>query len=364
MKAAGIICEYNPFHNGHIYHIQQTKAITGCDVLICVMSGNFVQRGEPAIVDKRKRCYAALTHGVDLVLELPFPFATQSAAFFAKGAVRTLALAQVSNIVFGSESNDLYALSKLADLELNQFSDLTKEGMSSAKAYEILYGRQQPNDILAINYIREMKQYGITPKCIKRTNDYHDASLGSEFASATALRNALLQDKDLSRYTPMQIRKDEIHTLDEYYPYLQGLLFSLPREYLASLLLMDEGIEQHFIIHAKQCSTMAEFLAAATTKRYSTSRIRRTLIQLLHQVTKQSIDSLPPLTHLRVLGFNETGRSYLKLLKQQENITIASRINQIPLPYRKLELTSAHMYGLLHPKQKLSEKELQPPLCL
>lgn len=364
MKAVGIICEYNPFHNGHIHHIQQTKQITECDVLICVMSGNFVQRGEPAIIDKQKRCMAALCHGVDIVLELPFPYATQSAAYFAKGAVQTLSLAQVSDIVFGSETNDIHALSKLAELQLDQFNDLSKEGMSAAKAYEILYGKQEPNDILAINYIREMKQYNITPHCIKRTNSYHAQTLDNRCASAKALRHALSIRKDISNYTPMHIDPDEIHTLDEYYPYLQGLLISLSKEYLRSLLLMDEGIEQHFINHAKQCKTMDEFLKKTTTKRYTTSRIRRTLIHLLHQTTKQSIDSLPPLAHIRILGFNQIGRSYLKQLKQTEHVTIASRINQVPLPYRDMELTSTRLYGLFHPDQKLMEKELEPPLCL
>lgn len=364
MKAAGIICEYNPFHNGHIYHIQQTRKITDCDTLVCVMSGNFVQRGEPAIIDKHQRCFAALHHGVDLVLELPFPYATQSAAYFAKGAIQTLSLACVSDIVFGSESNDINALSKLAELQLEQFNDLTKEGLSSAKAYEILYGKQQPNDILAINYLREMKPFGITPYCIKRTNSYHEETLSEQHASATALRHAIINHKDISEYTPMNISPDDIHTLDEYYTYLQGLLISLPKPYLQSLLLMDEGIEQHFIIHAKKCKTMSEFLKATTTNRYTTSRIRRTLIHLLHQTSKQSIDSLSPLSHIRVLGFNETGRKYLKQLKQNEKLTIASRINQVPLPYRELELKSAHIYGLYHPKQKLIEKELEPPLCL
>lgn len=364
MKAAGIICEYNPFHNGHIYHIQQTRKITACDILVCVMSGNFVQRGEPAITDKQQRCREALRHGVDLVLELPFPYATQSAAYFAYGAVTTLALAQVLDIVFGSESNDVNALKKLADLSLDQFNEFTKEGLSNAKAYEILYGKQQPNDILAMNYLKAMKPYQIQAHSIKRTNDYHQQALDKTYASATALRHALSNHKDIKSYTPMHIAYTDIHTLDEYYPYLQGLLITLSRDYLRTLFLMDEGMEQHLMIHAKKCTTMSDFLQATTTKRYPTSRIRRTLIHLLHQTTKQSIDNLPPLSHIRILGFNQNGRNYLKQLKQTESLTIASRINQVPLPYRNMELTSTQIYGLFHPHQKLTEKEWELPICL
>lgn len=362
MKAAGIICEYNPFHNGHIYHIRQTRAITGCDVLICVMSGHFVQRGEPAIIDKRQRCKAALNHGVDLVIELPFVYATQSAAYFAYGAVASLALAHVSDIVFGSESNDISALTKIASLPSPDDASLSKE-LSIAKAYEILYGKKQPNDILGINYIKEMQRYHINAHCIKRTTAYHDADLGdNHFAGAAALRSSLLQRADISAYTPMQIAYADIHTLAEYYPYLQGLLFTLSKDYLRTLLLMDEGIEQHLLDQAKRCDTLDDFLRATTSRRYPTSRIRRTLIHLLHQTTKESVDHLPPLSHIRILGFNSIGRAYLKQLKQYEDVCIASRINQLPLPYRNMELRSAQMYGLCHDRQKILTQELQPPV--
>lgn len=364
MKAAGIICEYNPFHNGHIHHIEQTRKITGCDVLVCVMSGNFVQRGEPAIIDKWERTRAALTHGVDLMIELPFAYATQSAAFFAQGAVKTLALADVKDIVFGSESNDLRTLGKLAHLDSSSYRDLMEDGLSAAKAYEIIYGKMNPNDILGINYIQAMEPYGITPHCIQRTNEYHDSSLNGHFASASALRMALMNKQKISAYSPMDVSGQPLHTLDEYYPFLQGQLLTLSQEYLNTLFMMDEGMENQLKVHAEKYDKFEDFLQASISKRYSASRIRRTLIHLLHHTTKTDINTLPALAHIRILGFNQKGREYLKELKQHQDLLIASRISQLPLPYRKMELKAAQVYGLSHRRQEQVEKELQPPLRL
>lgn len=363
MKATGIITEYNPFHNGHIHHIKETKRITACDVLVCVMSGNFVQRGEPAIMDKWTRTRYALQHGVDLVLELPFAYATQSATQFAQGSVTTLANAHVSSIVFGSESNDLRTLKKLADLDTASYQDLMEDGLSCAKAYEIIYGKMNPNDILGINYIQAMKPYGIEPRCIERTNKYHDINITSAIASASALRHALTKQESINAYTPMSFSSSELHFLKDYYPLIQAMLLTQYSDDLKQLFMMDEGLEHQLKAQANKCDELTSFLQACTSKRYSTSRIRRTLIHLLHQTKKIEIDALPPLTHIRVLGFNDIGRAYLKELKEQE-VQIASRINQLPLAYRQMELKTAQVYGLTHNRKETVEQELQPPIRL
>lgn len=363
MHITGIICEYNPFHNGHRYHIEQTRKVTGCDVLICVMSGNFVQRGEPAIIDKWARTKAALEHHVDLVVELPFAYATQSAANFALGAVHTLHVAKVADIVFGSEINDVDMLSKLAHLDTSKYQDLMQEGLSPSKAYEMIYGAMNANDILGINYIKAMDAYDIRPYTIRRTNDYHDTSITSPIASATAIRQAVLAKEDVHHATCMAKQLDDTHTLAHYYPYLQYLLLSQSPIYLRTLFLMDEGIEQHLIKQARMYDDFASFLHGATCRRYSASRIRRTLLHLLHQTTKQEIDALPLPSHIRVLGFNDVGKQYLKQLKQ-DDVMIASRFNQIPLAYRNMEMKAAQIYGLLDQRKEMVEKEMQPPVYL
>lgn len=364
MKATGIVCEYNPFHYGHAYHINKSREITNCDVLVAVMSGNFVQRGEPAICDKWKRTEAALRHGVDLVLELPFAYATQSAANFASGAIATLALAGIQDLVFGSECNDLSALQKLAELDPLAYRDLMKDGLSPAQVYEILYGTINPNDILGIHYLQALQPYDIRAHCIQRTNSYHDTSLHTQFASASALRHALQEHKDVSSYTPMNLSAFPLHTMAEYYPLIQAQLLTLSPTYLKTLFLMDEGIENQLRVQADQHDSWEAFLAACTSKRYTTSRIRRTLLHLLHHTTKEAINTLPPLSHIRVLGFNATGRAYLKELRQKEDLQIAVRISQLPQPYRQMELKSAQVYSFLHQRKEEVAKELQPPIRL
>ncbi len=362
MKAAGIICEYNPFHNGHIYHIKKTRSITGCDVLIAVMSGNFVQRGEPAIMDKLCRCKTALAHGVDIVMELPFSYATQSVEQFAQGSVQSLALAQVEDIVFGSESNDLAMINSLAQRATVDYRDWMKHGCSSAQAHEAVDGKLAANDILGWNYLRVLKSYPIRAHCIKRTNLYHDTSLNQPFASASALRKAILAGEDISFFTPMSFSSHQLHVLDDYFPYLRMLLLTLSPTYLRSLFMMDEGIEQLLITQAVACDTLEAFLSSATSKRYSTSRIRRTLVHLLHHTTKQQMNNLPPLQHIRILGFNKTGRTYLKALRQKSDVTIAVRFRQLPLYEQEIILKSARIYGWPHHQKEAVAQELLPPV--
>lgn len=362
MKAAGIICEYNPFHNGHIYHIEKTRALTGCDVVICVMSGNFVQRGEPAIIDKRLRCKAALEHGVDIVIELPFFYAMQSAEQFASGSVQTLALAQVKDIVFGSESNNLTMLNTLAQRTSMDYRTWMNNGCSSAQAHEAADGKLESNDILGWNYLKALKPYPIRAHCIQRTNLYHDTSLNQPFASAQALRKELLSGNDVSSYTPMTFSSAAYHHLDDYYPYLRMLLLTFSSNDLRSLFMMDEGIEQLLKAKAVKCDTLDSFLQATTSKRYSTSRIRRTLIHLLHHTTKQQINTLPPLHHIRILGLNEMGKVYLKTLRKNNDVSVAVRFRQLPLIEQEILLKSAQLYGWPHNIKEAVAQELLPPV--
>lgn len=362
MKAAGIICEYNPFHNGHIYHIEKTRALTNCDVLIAVMSGNFVQRGEPAIIDKRLRCKAALEHGVDIVIELPFAYALQSAAQFAQGGVRSLALAQVKDIVFGSESNDLPELNRLAKQPIMDYSVLTKSGCSPAQLHEKNEGKLGPNDILTINYLRALDSTSIRAHCIQRTNSYHDDTLASSFASAHALRRALAAGEEVTAYTPMNLTSMPLMTLAAYYPYIRLQLLTLSTGYLRSLFMMDEGIEQRLRACAETSETLTAFLHAATSRRYTASRIRRTLIHLLHQTTKQQMNSLPPLQHIRILGFNEMGKAYLKTLRNNPDVNFAVRFRQLPCEEQETVLKSARIYGWPNHQKEAVAQELLPPV--
>lgn len=363
MHVTGIITEYNPFHKGHAYHIAKTREQTNCDVLIAVMSGNFVQRGEPAIYDKWQRAQAAVMHGCNLVLELPFLYATQSAENFAKGAVKVLSLANVQDLVFGSESNDLKQLNYLAEMDTAKLEAYMKNGYSPSASYGMLYGDRGPNDILGINYIKAAKSAGIRPQTILRTNSYHDESLDHPFVSASAIRKAILENRDIQEQTMLNTAQ-YAHTLHSYYPLIQTLLLTLSPEYLRTLFLMDEGIENRLIKAAQETAELDEFLNACISRRYTRSRLRRTLIHLLHQTTKLQADNMPELSYIRMLAYDEIGKSYLKQLRK--DVIIASRFNQIPDGYRQMELKAAHVYAYplaAHDKKAAFAQELQPPIA-
>ena len=356
MKVTGIVSEYNPFHYGHRYHIQKTKELTHCDVLINVMSGHFVQRGEPSLAYKWDRAQVAIKEGCDIVIELPYIYATQSADGFAYGAIRSLQLAGVDHIVFGSESNDLEALQQMAQTKLAY--DPSKSFAQSMQ--------MQSNDILGIAYLKALKDTSITPLCIKRTNGYHDLNIQGDIASATAIRHRFLHHEDITSLTPLSNNMQACFAMEQYYSYLQMLLLTHDKQSLSQIFLMEEGLENLMIACAKECIHMKDFVDACVSKRYTRSRIQRTILQILTQTTKQEVKALPELKHIRILAMNETGRAYLKELKQKD-VIIASRFNQIPKPYREMDLKVASAYGIpLSSEERLSllKKEIQSPLLV
>ena len=364
MIATGIVVEYNPLHNGHIYHIQRSREITNCDVLVAVMSGNFVQRGEPALIDKWDRTNAALDHGVDLVLELPFIYCNQSAKQFAQAAIKILDLAQVKHIVFGSESNNMDELQEIAEMSINpdNLKEALRSGMGFPKAYGLMAGEYYPNDILGIAYLKALKDTNIIAHTIQRTVHYHDTNLTNKIASAKAIREGISLGNDISPFTPMIIDPDQTHHLSLYYPYIKTLLLTLDKTYLKSLFLFNEGIENHLIKQASLTNDYEQFINNAVTRRYSRARIQRTLIALICHIKKQDVLDLPALDTIRVLGFNDQGQKYLKLLKKQE-VNIATRFNQIPKPYRKMEHKATIVYhSLTHHNEEAIQKEVTGPI--
>ena len=306
MNVCGIVVEYNPFHNGHIHHIHQARKQSGCDLLIAVMSPHFVQRGEPAIADKWSRARTALHHGVDLVLELPTIHAVQSAQFFASAAIDILALAGADTIAFGSESNDLDRLRRMAD-DLSGFQP-EKGRVSTVRQYAQQAGAMSPNDILGLCYIQAARRHGLHICTIQRTNDYHDTIIRGPIASATAIRSHFLRGEEISAYTPMQDAMNKERTMEKLYPYLQTRLLLDDPAAMKRCLLMDEGIE-HLLKQAAREETYAAFLDRCTSARCTASRIRRTLIHYLLQTDRAQADAHRRITHLRPLAFNERAKA-------------------------------------------------------
>lgn len=350
-KTCGIICEYNPFHNGHQYQISQARFQSQADVMIGVMSGTFVQRGEPAITDKWKRAEAAIKGGLDIVFELPLPYVIQSASAFAHGGVQALKLAGCDFISFGSECGNLENLMEIAETSINpdHLKEMMKEGLSYPKAYSLLTSSMAPNDILAVSYLKEIEGTHIKPVMIERIGSYHDETI-HELASATAIRRALVNHESLQNTTPMESQLKKWHvTMDQYYPYIRTSLLMTPPSVLSSYFMFSEGIENHLIHAAQNCSSWNTFLLQATTYRYTASRIRRCLVAMMLQITKQQIASLPEMNTLRVLAFNDNGRQWMH--DHKEDVPIASRFAAVPKPWRDIEMKAAYLYASVLPEE-------------
>ena len=368
MKLTGIVIEYNPLHHGHIHHIEQSKLITKPDALIGVMSPHFVQRGEMAIVDKWIRTKAALDHGVDLVIELPTLYTLQAAQEFANGAIALLDKARISDLVFGSESNDLKTILEIADLPINanHLKESMKTGVSYPKALSLFAGAYDPNDILAIAYAKATKNKDITLHSVLRDNHYLDDSLKSGYVSATAIRKAMLDDQDVSMHTPIDAMDGDYPTWEKAYGLLRYKLLSTPKEQLQAIFLVSEGIENHLINMATQYHQFDDFIQHATTKRYSKSRILRTCSHILLHTSKNFAHKYPKDIPLRVLGFNKKGREVLQFYKSQD-IKAITRFNQLPKSVRDYELQATTIYSMLLQADKaktLIQREVGSPIII
>ncbi len=368
MIVTGIIVEYNPFHNGHIKHIELARKKTNCDVLIAVMSGNFVQRGEPAIFDKWSRTMAALTHNVDLIIELPFPLVNQNASVFAQAAIDILNLAKCDYVVFGSELNDLQALQEFASVSINvdHLKEKMSDGTSYPKAYSLLSREFYSNDILGIAYLKALKSSKIKPLLIKRDNSSADLKNNMEIESATTTRLNIKNNLNVNTTTPILqfAKKENAVFMEDFYPLLKTHLLTHNPNDLKLNALFAEGIENNLIKQAKTSYNYNDFVKKAISRRYTKARIQRTLIAMLTQIKQTELDSLPTISQLRILGFNEIGQSYINNLKRQK-VNVVTRFNRLNETYREIELKSTAAYiSFLKPdlQKYLWDKEFSGPI--
>ncbi|MBQ9986885.1 MAG: nucleotidyltransferase family protein [Erysipelotrichales bacterium] len=354
MKSCGIVCEYNPFHSGHAYHLEQARLLSGADVMIGVMCDHFVQRGEVPCVSAKERSLEALRHGMNLVVELPYPYCLESADHYAQGAIQVLERLQCDMVCFGSESNSLEVLqeqvAKQEEIEYDPSLSYLQQGSLSTS-----------NDILGTAYLKAIRNTTITPITIQRTNTYQSHALNSTHASATTLRESKREGKDISQYTHLQEYMEFID-LEAYYPYIQLLLFTLPQEYLSNIFLMNEGIENLLAKNAREYATYTEFLEHNITKKYTKARIQRTLWHLLLQTSQEESEMLMKLSFVRVLAADEKGLAYLNSIKKSEGLQLVSKFSALPEEYQRY---IHRVHGLLHTHQsKCWEEELAFPYII
>lgn len=334
-KVAGIICEYNPFHNGHKFQIEQTRKNADCQYIICAMSGSMVQRGDVAIYDKWIRSKSAVEGGADLVIELPAYYVLQSAFHFARGGAELLSkLGVVDVLSFGSECADLDKLKTIAQIlsdEPEEFRLYLQNALASGKGYpaclqsalKSTVGKSlEPNDTLAVNYIAALKNLGssIEPYAIKRNVPYHGEKIAdNNITSATAIRKMIEKEENISAFIP-QLQKCATYDMHRLENLILGFFRVCSSGSLKNIIGMEDGLENRLVSCAKKAHSLDEFIDFAVSKRYTAHRIRRVILSCLMKMSgERSLD------YVRVLAFNENGRDILSKIKQRCNLNIITK---------------------------------------
>lgn len=376
-KVLGIIAEYNPFHNGHLYHLENSKKITGCDYTVAIISGNFTQRGSTSIVDKWSKTKMALKNGVDLVIELPVLYSISSAENFADGAIKILnSLGIIDYLSFGAETSDIEILKSIASILFDEPEDYKKllsaqldKGLSFPKARESalidyikncnntdIYANNKldlknydvalssPNNILGIEYLKALKKYNslIKPICVKRfESEYNSIDFSDDIASATAIRN-LVKNKDFdiiknlvpnNTYSILLENIKNGHIVEDLNVFEKEIVYVFRKmsiEEIANLPDVSEGLEFAIKDAVNLCNNVSELLNLLKSKRYTQTRLQRILLYALLGITKRDIEtSKNIIPYVRVLGFNENGKELVsEISKKNPELKIITSVKK------------------------------------
>ena len=337
LNTIGIICEYNPLHFGHLYHIKETKRLTGCENIVCIMSGSLVQRGEPAIFDKWDRARAAVDNGADLVIELPAYYVVQSAEEYAFGAVKILdRIGIVDGISFGSECGDIDFLKKCARITScdENYKKILKRELENGIGYPHACraalmkclkseddGFFAPNNTLAICYISAIEKMNshMMLFTVKRENDYHGFDSCDGYLSATAIRKMITDGVGINDYAPDYSGADT-YNVKNAESYILGFLRNISACELENAKGYEDGLANR-IINAARCScTLEEFIKNSISKRYSIHRIKRCVLSAMLGVC----EDLSP-EYVRVLAFNQKGASLIKKIKTASDYDVITK---------------------------------------
>lgn len=388
MKAVGLVTEYNPFHNGHLYHLNKAMELTGADISVAVMSGDFVQRGELAVLDKYTRASMALNSGVNLVVELPVNYAVSSAESFAAGALKVLNYIKADSIAFGSESGDIERLSKLAhilcdneDALYKEISKYTANGISYAAARQKVVEKltdkdtaamlTSSNNILAVEYLKAIikNNYAIKPYTVQRQGDsYNDTDIRSEYASATALRENLKAD-NISEYIPVKaglilssntnyIYPDDI--TEALFTRLLDILFAsnydknvfienvmqypdvskeiAGRLYKSAMDMITRTVSQRSESKDNWAFSFGSLCEHIKTKEVPLSRIKRALVRITLGLDKKHMEKYANEPYIRVLGFDKKGQEYLSYIRKTVEVPLVTKTAD----YKEMLLDDIH----------------------
>lgn len=397
MKISGIICEYNPFHNGHLYHIKETRK-NGATHIVAVMSGNFVQRGDTAIMDKIDRARLAVRSGADLVIELPVQYCLSSAESFAEGAVWLLnCLGAVNELSFGSECGDVSELKRsleivdsVAKSKTDEIRTIMEKGYTYPRALNSVINGideraadviSEPNNLLAIEYMRALRKFSseMKPFTVKRMIASHDGSSAQNgYASASFIRDkiSVARGADLIReYTTPEwadavasaVRNGEKADISRLERILLYKLRTSSVGEIAKISDVGQGLENR-IYAARMSGSLDELLYTVKTKRYTMARIRRILLSLLIGITRDDMTHLPP--YGRILAINERGREILAVAKGKAVLPYATSIaklsqkNRVAKRFAELEIKASDIYGLALETVNSAQKDFRAKIIL
>lgn len=368
VEIIGIIAEYNPFHNGHIYHIDTIKKMYSDSIIILVLNGYFLERGQISIESVHSKTKLALDHNVDIVIELPFIFGSNSADIFSDASLELLNELGAKKIIFGSECNDVDKLKELAQKQLdNEYSEDVKKYLDSGINYPTALnkalntGINTPNDLLGLSYIKSIlkNKYDIEPITIKRTNNYHDTKSNDKIISASNIREKLNNKLDISNFVP---NEEYINNID-YELYFNLLKYKIITDNnLNNYLTVDEGIDNKLKTVINECNNIDELTQKIKTKRYTYNRINRMFIHILIGLRKEDKFKCIKNEYIRILGFNEIGKKYISSIKKYTNIPIVTSLKNINSIIKDYEIKAYKIYNMLSTEDVLTFEYSNKPI--
>ena len=385
-KRIGIIAEYNPFHNGHLYQIQKAKELTGADTVIAVMSGNFTQRGDTSLINKFEKAKIALQNEVDMVIELPTIYSISSAENFALGGVKILnEIGNIDYLVFGIEEENLEKLQAIADVLVNEDDEFKRnikeeldKGNSYPKAREIALKKvllsenvenimQKPNNILAIEYLKALKTTNskIKPFAIKRKNTMHNnENINKNYASGTYIRKLFIENnfneikKVVPKYTyerllELKNQGTYVSSINDFSDIVIYKIRTMTKEEISQIADVNEGLENSIKLASTTCKTIDEIIEKVSTKRYTKTRISRILTYILLDITKSEMEqSKNANQYIRVLGINKKCEGILKTINNDKLITSLKKFeeNNGENQLLNIDKKATEIYTIKYPK--------------
>lgn len=374
-KIIGIVVEYNPFHNGHLYQINKIKEKYKDSLIIVCMSSSFTQRADASILNKWDKTKVALENNVDIVIELPYIYSTQSSDIFASKAVQLLNHLKINTLCFGSETENIDDIVNSAKIQLNNndFDNKVKEYLDLGINYPTALNNalkdlnakeiNTPNDLLAISYIKEILKNNLNIEIfnIKRTNDFHDITSNDDVISASNIRNKLQNKQDIKNNVPQnvyELLKNKNIEIDEF-KYLKYKIIT--EDNLDKYVDVDEGISSRIKKSLEKSNNKEELIQNIKTKRYTYNKICRMLNHILCSFTKEENNQTKNLEYIRILGFTEQGKQYLNEIKNDIKLPILNKYDTKKYKTLEIELRATQIYSLIYEdilKQEIQNKPI------